>query len=86
MAQVQITLDGASVAMPDATAAASAFSREEALKEAIEQYSAYDRWFRAQVEEGIKAFEAGDVYSMEEVEEEAARLLDAIRQRKSQPY
>ena len=68
MSQVQITLDGASLAMLDAACAASAISREEALKESIEQYSAYDRWFRAKVQEGLSALEIGDVVPGDQVE------------------
>ena len=78
MSQAQITLDSASVAMLDATAAASAFSREEALKEAIEQYCAYDQWFRARVEEGLAALAAGDVVSNEQVEQECLAVLASV--------
>jgi len=59
MSMTQIAVDQESLAMLDSIAAASSFSREEALKEAIVQYSEYDRWFRAKVEEGRKAIKEG---------------------------
>lgn len=75
MSQAQITLDAESVAMLDATAAASGFSREEALKEAIEHYSEYDRWFRAKVEEGEHAYLAGRYVSNEEAKQRSSEKL-----------
>lgn len=76
MSQVQITLDNDTLAMLDATAKASTFSREEALREAIEQYSAYDRWFRARVEEGLADLAAGRVVSNEEAKERSRIRLE----------
>lgn len=78
MSQVQITLDNDTLALLDATAKASTFSREEALREAIEQYSAYDRWFRARVEEGLADLAAGRVVSHEQVERESLELLKRL--------
>lgn len=76
MSQVQITLDNDTLALLDATAKASTFSREEALREAIEQYSAYDRWFRARVEEGLADLAAGRVVSNEEAKERSRIRLE----------
>lgn len=78
MSQAQITLDAESSALLDAIAAASAFSREEALKEAIERYSEYDRWFRAKVEEGEKAYLEGRYVSNEEVKQRSQERLEQI--------
>lgn len=83
MPQVQITLDSECAAKLDAAAAASSLSREEALKEAIEQYIAYDRWFRAKVEEGERAWREGRYHSHEEVKERSrARLEKLLEARK----
>ena len=70
MSLTQVQLDQATLAELDATATATTFSRETALKEAIRNYSEYDRWFRAKVEEGRKAYLAGEVCSNEDVERE----------------
>lgn len=78
MSQTQIILDSATVAMLDSVAAASLLSREEALKDAVEHYTAYDRWFRAKVDAGLSALAAGDVLSNEQVEQECQMVLDSI--------
>jgi len=74
----QITLDAASAAMLDATSAPSAFSREEALKEAIEQYAAYDRWFRARVEEGEQAWLDGRYVSNDDAKARSKARVEQI--------
>ena len=80
MSLTQVALDQESLALLDATAAASAFSRGEALKEAIVQYSEYDRWFRAKVEAGLQDARDGRILTAEEVDHRAnarrARLLN----------
>lgn len=78
MSQAQITLDAESVALLDATAAASALSREAALKEAIERYSEYDRWFRAKVEEGEQAYLEGRYVSNDEAKQRSKEKLEQI--------
>jgi predicted transcriptional regulator len=40
----------------------------EVLTEAVAHYLEWDRWFRAQVEEGLRSAEAGHFVSPEEVE------------------
>lgn len=83
MSLTHISLDEATLAELDATSTAITFSRETALKEAIRNYSEYDRWFRAKVEEGRRAYFAGDVCSSEDVEREAqlrrAEILAKIK-------
>ncbi|MDE5879741.1 MAG: ribbon-helix-helix protein, CopG family [Desulfovibrio sp.] len=66
MSLTQISIDADTLARLDATAAANSASREEALKEAIDTYCAYDRWFKEVVEEGRKAFREGRCVSNEE--------------------
>lgn len=81
MSQVRITLDDERVGL--LAGAASVLSREDARKEAIEQDGAYDQWFRAKVEEGLKDLAEGRVVSHEAVEAEAEALITSIRARVS---
>lgn len=75
MSLTQISIDADTLARLDATAAANSASREEALKEAIDTYCAYDRWFRNNVQRGLDDIREGRVLSGEEVEKEARALL-----------
>ena len=49
MAQTQISIDADMLARLDATSLANSVSREEALREAIDNYCEYDRWFMSSV-------------------------------------
>ena len=77
MAQTQISIDAAILDQLDATAASLSLSREEALREAIDNYCEYDRWFRAKVEEGERDYRAGRYVS----QEEATRLAEERRKK-----
>ncbi|WP_165078492.1 MULTISPECIES: ribbon-helix-helix protein, CopG family [unclassified Desulfovibrio] len=77
MAQTQISLDTAILDQLDATAASLSLSREEALREAIVNYCAYEGWFRAKVEEGERDYRAGRYVS----QEEATRLAEERRKK-----
>lgn len=77
MAQIQI--DSESLALLDATATASSFSREEALKEAIINYSEYDRWFRKRVASGIREADEGKLLSSEEVDRRAQARIRRLQ-------
>ncbi|MDO5490722.1 MAG: hypothetical protein Q4F52_11580 [Bacteroidaceae bacterium] len=85
MSLTQVALDQESLAMLDATAVASTFSREEALKEAISQYCEYDRWFRAKVEEGRKAIKEGRFITNDEAKLRAAARRERILASMGQP-
>lgn len=77
MAQTQIFIDADRLARLDATSLANSVSREEALREAIDNYCEYDRWFRAKVEEGERDYRAGRYVS----QEEATRLAEERRKK-----
>ncbi|MBD5627299.1 MAG: ribbon-helix-helix protein, CopG family [Desulfovibrio sp.] len=77
MAQTQISIDAAILDQLDATAASLSLSREEALREALDNYCEYDRWFRAKVEEGERDYRAGRYVS----QEEATRLAEERRKK-----
>ena len=77
MAQTQISIDADMLARLDATSLANSVSREEALREAIDNYCEYDRWFRAKVEEGERDYRAGRYVS----QEEATRLAEERRKK-----
>ncbi|WP_308620887.1 ribbon-helix-helix protein, CopG family [uncultured Desulfovibrio sp.] len=77
MSLTQVSIDAATLARLDATAAANAASREEALKEAIDKYCEYDSWFRAKIEEGERDYRAGRYVS----QEEASRLAEERRKK-----
>lgn len=83
MSLTQVSIDAATLARLDATAAANAASREEALKEAIDNYCEYDRWFRRQVDKGLEDIREGRVLSSKEVDQRAelrrVRLLKSKR-------
>lgn len=79
MSLTQVSIDAASLARLDATAAANAASREEALKEAIDHYCEYDGWFRARVEEGREAYLEGRYVSNEEATRIAQERCDELR-------
>lgn len=79
MSQTQISMDEKILASLDSTSVAQAHSRDEALKEAIQNYVEYDRWHRAKVEAGIKAARAGRVVSGEAVRQHSRALLDKLR-------
>ena len=77
MAQTQIFIDADRLARLDATSLANSVSREEALREAIDNYCEYDRWFRAKVEEGERDYRSGRYVS----QEEASRLAEERRKK-----
>ena len=79
MAQTQIFIDADMLARLDATSLANSVSREEALREAIDNYCEYDRWFRAKVEEGRKAYEEGRYVSNEEATRIAQQRCAELR-------
>ena len=77
MAQTQISLDTAILDQLDATAASLSLSREDALREAIENLATWDARFREDVEAGIASAERGELLSSEVVEEEFRELRAA---------
>ena len=77
MAQTQISLDTAILEQLDATAASLSLSREDALREAIENLATWDARFREDVEAGIASAERGELLSSEVVEEEFRELRAA---------
>ena len=77
MAQTQISLDTAILDQLDATAASLSLSREDALREAIENLATWGARFREDVEAGIASGERGELLSSEVVEEEFRGLRAA---------
>jgi predicted transcriptional regulator len=61
-------------AQAEALAATTGRSLAEVLTEAVAQGLAYDRWFRAEVEEGLRSTAEGRFASPEEVEAMWERL------------
>jgi predicted transcriptional regulator len=61
-------------AQAEALAATTGRSLAEVLTEAVAQGLAYDRWFRAEVEEGLRSTAEGRFASPEEVETMWERL------------
>lgn len=77
MAQTQISLDTAILEQLDATAASLSLSREDALRESIENLATWGARFREDVEAGIASAERGELLSSEVVEEEFRALREA---------
>jgi len=78
MSMTQIAVDDTTLASLDAAAVLRSLSREEMLREAVQNLSEYDNWFRGKVEESLQAYDAGDVHSHEEVELEAEQRIVEI--------
>ncbi len=78
MSLTQISIDAATLARLDALAADNTASREATLKEAIDQYYEYDRWFRDNVQRGLDDIREGRVFSCEEVARESEALLSDL--------
>lgn len=64
---VTIELDEAEEAQLQALADAGSTSREEIAKRLLAERLDYDRWFRAQVQEGIEAADRGELMDHDEV-------------------
>lgn len=73
---VTIELDEADEAQLRAIAEHEQLSPEEVLKSALAERLAYDRWFRAAVQEGRASAERGELYDQEEVFAELYASLD----------
>jgi len=78
MSMTQIAVDEATLLSLDAAAAFRSLSREEMLREAVQNLSDYDNWFHGKIEESLQAYDAGDVHSHEEVELEAEQRIVEI--------
>lgn len=74
MSLTQISLDEATLAQLDATAASLSLSREDALREAVEYLATLGAGFREDVEAGIASAERGELHSSEDVEKEFREL------------
>ena len=84
MSMTQISLDEATLARLDASAAAREISREDAVLEAIKNLAEYDEWFRRKVEAGEKAYREGRFITQEEAtrraEQRRVQILKAAGQ------
>lgn len=76
---LSITIDEETLAKLDASASFRSLSREAMLKEAIDQATAYDKYYLENVEAGIRDADEGRVISAEQMEKEAQALLSQYR-------
>lgn len=72
---LSIKIDEDTLAKLDASASFRSLSREAMLREAIEAATAYDHYYRENVEAGIRDANEGRVISAEQMEAEAQALL-----------
>lgn len=81
MSMTQIAVDDTTLASLDAAAALRSLSREEMLREAVQNLSDYDQWFQDMVQAGKAAVANGDVFSQEDIEAEDILLRQQLLQR-----
>ncbi len=79
-AKLAITLDDDQMARLDALAQARQETTASVVQEAVREYLDYDAEFRAAVQEGLDALEAGDVRDFDEVK---AELQAYMRERQA---
>ena len=73
-----INLDSTTLALLDASAKMRDLSREDTVREAIEQMRADDLLLEAAVKEGRDCIERGDFYTQEQVEANNVLLREEI--------
>lgn len=79
MSQVQISVDSETLSVLDASAEFRSLSREEMLREAINEAAEYDRYYCKSVDTGLKDAAAGRTISNEQMKAQTAALLQKIR-------
>lgn len=78
MSQIAITLDNDTLALLDASAKFRSLSREDMLRQAIQDAAEYDRYYRESVEAGLRDVEAGRVISNEQMQSEMTALFQEL--------
>ncbi|WMW64683.1 ribbon-helix-helix protein, CopG family [Nitratidesulfovibrio liaohensis] len=73
-----IRLDQDTVIRLDEIAAATDSTRAAVIKEAVEQFLAYDAWFRLKVKQGLDAAREGRVVSHDEAKDRMRTLGIAL--------
>lgn len=81
MPMTAINLDQDTLALLDASASFRSLSREDALREAVEQLYADDLRLEALVEEGRACVAKGNFHTQEQIEQENIQLRKAILSR-----
>lgn len=78
MAQIAVKLDQDTLALLDESAAFRSLSREDMLKQAINDAAEYDRYSRVKIMRGMQDISEGRIYSSEEVDMRAERRISRL--------
>lgn len=79
MSMTQINLDSGTLATLDACAEFRSLSREEMLREAINEAAEYDRYYLEEVEVGMRDAAEGRVISDEQMKADMAEFLQRLK-------
>lgn len=83
MSQITVNIDQDTLALLDESAAFRSLSREDMLREAINDAAEYDRYARSKIMRGLQDITEGRVYSSEEVDKRAEMRIARLLQEKS---
>ncbi len=79
MSMTPINLDSATLAALDACAEFRSLSREEMLREAINEAAEYDRYYRKEVEAGLRDAAAGRIISNDQMKTEMLEFSERFK-------
>ena len=83
MSMTQINLDSATLAALDACAEFRSLSREEMLREAINEAAEYDRYYRKEVEAGLRDTAAHRIISNDQMKTEMLEFSARLKASRS---
>lgn len=83
MTQAAVNIDQETLSLLDESAAFRLLSREDMLRQAINDAAEYDRYARSKIMRGLEDIAEGRVYSSEEVDARAELRIARLLQEKS---